>query len=127
MEKYIERAHEVYRILKKDLTSRQNKILNYCVEKVQPGDTPTTEYEISISGICNACGIAIDDEGQFIETLEDELGVLARPTWLELKHSDEMIRAFYDLWINPITDRLGFTFHEQFMHYLQFGKFQEEC
>lgn len=99
-EQYVVKANEIIRKTRYNLTAQQQKIVLFAISKIKPGDDIDTEYTFEIKDLANACGMKIEDGGQYYRNIKDDLKKLAAPVWLTMCDENGKIVERMISWIN---------------------------
>lgn len=118
----ISKRNDMIQNSRMNLTNRQQKIVNYAMSKIRPGDTVNTEYIFS----ARECGLAMGLKGKSIYNyaeITDELKKLADKSWLiRVDDHVQIVRWFNTIHIQDKDPNHAGTykikFHEDMAPYL---------
>lgn len=110
---YIVKVNEMIRKTRYSLTAQQQKIVLYCISKIQPGDAPDTVYEISVNDVCQVCDLEVDNGGYYYKAIKEDILKLTERFWICMPDSTQKTVS----WINDATisqhsGTIRFAFHK---------------
>lgn len=115
---YIVKANDLIRKTRYNLTNQQQKIVLYCVSKIQPNDIINQWYELSIPDLCRVLGLNLDDSGTYYKLLKDEFNKLTKRQWCTLPDRMMTVSWIGDAVILPLNSTIQFTFNPNMQPYL---------
>lgn len=118
----ISKRNDMIQNSRMDLTNRQQKIVNYAISKIKPGDTVDTEYIFS----ARECGLAMGLKGKSIYNyteITDELKKLSDKSWvIRVGNQIRIVRWFNTIHIQDKDPNHAGTyrirFHQDMAPYL---------
>lgn len=117
-EMYVVKSNDLIKA-RYNLTTQQQKIILYAISKIQPNDKPGKWYEISISDLCKACGLIIDDTGYYYKSIKDDLRKLTNRLWMKIPGEIEATVSFLDdAEIIPLSGKVHIKFHKRLEKHL---------
>lgn len=118
-QQYVVKANDLIRKTRYSLTAQQQKIVLFCISKIRPGDTPDTEYEISVDELCRACNLEVDNGGYYYKTIKEDIMKLTARLWIRMPDATEKTVSWIsDATMSPYSGTIRFTFHKAMVPYL---------
>lgn len=117
---YVVKANDLIRKTRYDLSTQQQKIVLYAISKIRPDDNPETEYDIKIRDLCKACGIPIDKERRYYNTIKADLQSLTKRLWVQMPDgkTEATVSWIGDAMIRRGSGTVTIHFHKLMAPYL---------
>ncbi|MBR4407307.1 MAG: replication initiation protein [Clostridia bacterium] len=118
-EQIVAKSNDLIRKTRYNLTAQQQKIVLYAVSKIKPNDVISQEYEFSISDLCEACGLKIDEGGYYYKSIKEDLRKLTQREWCIMPDGSEKTMSWIgDADILPLRGTVKITFNKNMEPYL---------
>lgn len=101
---YVAKSNALIQQSRFSLSLQAQRCLLYVISMIRPSDTQDTVYEFSIRDVCEACGIDIDQQGEYYAAIKRELKALRdRSIWVQTEDGKETTVA----WFQKVTMNRG--------------------
>ena len=117
-EMYVVKANDLIRKTRYNLTTLEQKLILYCISKIQPTDRINVWYEVSIPEICRVLDLKLDDGGTYYKLLKDEFTKLTERKWCTMPDRVMTISWLGDVAIVPLDSTVKFTLNPNMQPYL---------
>ncbi len=117
---YVVKSNALIQQSKFSLSLQAQRCLLYAISMIRPSDTQNTEYEFSIRDLCEACGINIDQQGEYYAVIKKELKSLRdRSIWIQTEDGKETTVAWFQkVTMNKGSSTVSVRFDETMSDYL---------
>lgn len=116
-ELYVVKSNDLIRA-RYNLTVQQQKILAFAIMKIKPNDKPGTWFKFSISELCNACGIKIEESGTYYKTIKEDVHKLTTRYWAVTAQAEFTYAFFNDVKILKNNGEIQVQFHPMIEEHL---------
>lgn len=117
---YVVKSNALIQQSRFSLSLQAQRCLLYVISLIEPQDTYEKEYTFSIRNICEACGIDIDQQGEYYATIKRELkGLRDRSIWVTTEDGRETTVAWFQrVTMNRGSSMVSVKFDETMSEYL---------